>query len=288
MSYSSPFVGSNGLWIAETGGSSTVATELTPVPNVPGQTFVPYSLAISGHRGTVDAYQSVFAAYQPNFPIDGVYARSSAGLSVIADTSTPVPDGSGTLFTSLSTNSYAAPVTVEGRILFWGKDQSGQEGLYQWAAGSLRRVVDQSIPVPGGAPGSTFGWLVGFDYDGITTVFCNGTNHLGTLGVYREANGNVSAWLPPNVPLPYVGGMMQYVGVVSIDRGRIAAEVWTSSSAYILSDQKGWIAPVVSSGMLLDGRVVSWVMMSNQGMADGRIAFACFFTDGSWGFFVAS
>ena len=79
MSYSSPFVGSNGLWIAETGGSSTVATELTPVPNVPGQTFVPYSLAISGHRGTVDAYQSVFAAYQPNFPIDGVYARSSAG-----------------------------------------------------------------------------------------------------------------------------------------------------------------------------------------------------------------
>jgi hypothetical protein len=63
----------------------------------------------------------------------------------IADTSTPVPGGSGNF-------QQLWPASVQdGNILFQGAGSAGQQGIYRYDAGGITRLVDTSTPIPNGS-----------------------------------------------------------------------------------------------------------------------------------------
>ncbi len=70
-----------------------------------------------------------------------IHDLNTGVTTLIADTTTPLPGGSGRVFGALS----RIPMIDDGRVLFEGRASDGRgAGLYLWENGALRRVVAES------------------------------------------------------------------------------------------------------------------------------------------------
>src|SRR5688572_2231798 len=108
-------------------------------------------------------------------------ARAQFNLIKVADTSTPIPNGTGN-FTSFD---HAPIISGGGSVAFRGLG-AGQEGIYAGIFGSLQRAADRNTIMPGTAsPFATFGSPSGV---GGNVVF-NGSNAART-GIYEALPGN--------------------------------------------------------------------------------------------------
>lgn len=82
---------------------------------------------------------------------EGIYTFISGTLSVVADTSTIIPGGTGT-FTGVSDL-----VSIGGGdVMFVGAGSSSQDGIYTSIGGTLAVLVDTSVMVPGGGIAGNF------------------------------------------------------------------------------------------------------------------------------------
>ena len=121
--------------------------------------------------------------------------QTSAGITFtkVADTSTLIPDGSGS-FASLGSASID-----NGRVVFVGSGASGQTGIYEYSNGQLSMRVNQNTPIPGGTGGFTK-----FDIpslDGADIAFrAEGTSK--QAGVYMQYDGSLVKIADKNTQIP--------------------------------------------------------------------------------------
>jgi hypothetical protein len=117
----------------------------------------------------------------------GLFLQTGSGSpSVIANQSTPVPNGTGD-FTSL-----AGPSTDGVNVAFWGEHSStSNQGIYALVNGQLVRIADTTVGAPGG------GTFTGFSSDpgisGDEVIFEAGLSLAGSKsGIYLSSDGVLS------------------------------------------------------------------------------------------------
>ena len=178
----------------------------TQMPGAPqGRTFLNmYASGISGNR---------IVMYGEGLTPQGVYEWNSGSLSRIADTTTPVPQSTGS-FLSLG----SGPNSGE-HVLFGGRG-SATGGLYNRLNGQLGRVFDETMTAPNGGK-----FLGAFSYgiDGTSIAFFAGhSSGASSLpSVYRWDNGTITTVADTTTAVP--GGTGNFSDLqntsVRIDQG---------------------------------------------------------------------
>lgn len=123
------------------GALRVVADETTPIPGGTG-TFTGF---VDGPtiRGDTVAFRASGAGGQR-----GVYARR-ASLLRVADTATPIPDGSGTFVSFGELTHHGPALDGTGAIAFMAEGVAGQKGIYILRRGVLAKLVAVGDEVEG-------------------------------------------------------------------------------------------------------------------------------------------
>jgi hypothetical protein len=122
-----------------------------PIPNGDGATFTGFSDPV------IDAGLVAFRGADGLSGHVGTYTWTAAdGLDVVADLSTPIPDGEGnfTGFGALFINGIMS--TADGDVAFRGDGADGQSGVYARIDGTFIRVADTNTEAPGGGTFTSF------------------------------------------------------------------------------------------------------------------------------------
>lgn len=129
---------------------------------------------------------------------EGIYTTAGGTLRVVADTTTPVPNGGGNFtgfdggFSIFPTGQTCFPSLDYGKIVFCGTS-SGQEGIYLEDHGTLSTVADLNTPIPGGSGTFTLlgGSTIAAQIENDKIVF-RGLGTDNQQGLYSHANGVLS------------------------------------------------------------------------------------------------
>jgi len=127
-----------GIYAGTEGALRVIADLTTPVPGWTGA-FTFLSAEISLEDG-----KTAFRA-EGTGPLRGIYSDLAGVLEKVADTTDPIPGGTGN-FTSVE-----FPWLDGGAVYFVGRGSGGQQGIYLRAGGEVSVVVDLSTPIPGGS-----------------------------------------------------------------------------------------------------------------------------------------
>ena len=118
-----------GLFTLIDGSLATVVDMNTPIPGGSG------NFAFLGNP-SFDGSNVAFIGYDSTFTFHGIYVVDSAGaLSVIADTTTPAPGGTGHFV------QFFDPAIDNGTVVFTAIHESGQSAIYRAVGGVLTRVI---------------------------------------------------------------------------------------------------------------------------------------------------
>jgi len=129
--------GQQGLYLFDGRALRRVADRSTPIPDGTGNFTEFYWLALSGTNVLFDASGSSGQR--------GLYLFDGGTLLRVADTNTPIPEGTGTF-------SFTEGNAISGRrvAFFGGQLPSGHHGIYLFDGSTLRRIVDTTTPIPNG------------------------------------------------------------------------------------------------------------------------------------------
>lgn len=178
---------------------------------------------------------------------DGIYAQINGVLEVIADTSTPIPGGTGTFSTGLSFG-FSVP-SIDGEDVAFGGDDStvSQRGVYARIGGVLQVIADKTSRPPGAAfPFSTLG---GASLDNGMLSFWAFVPAAPILeGIYLGGPTGFSKIVDENTFIPGGGG--RFVGFVSLaqhGRGNVAFFGYDSTFASGLYVSNGGALQVIAN-----------------------------------------
>lgn len=124
------------------------------------------------------------ARNDPGTTGQGVYS-TYGGLHVVADTTTPVPGGTGT-FRVLSDAVFAGP----GFTIFSGDDQNYHGGVFIESGGVIQKILDGSVNFLNGHMVLNAGYSIA-NVDGNQFAFAA-----------TEPGGGFSVWLAQVTPVP--------------------------------------------------------------------------------------
>jgi hypothetical protein len=180
----SPSVG--GIYIDIAGTLDVVADASTPIPGGTGNFGSFGDPSISGTNvafrgGEVDISE-------------GIYIDVGGTLDVVADTSTPIPGGTGNF------NAFGEPSISGENVAF--RHNPGVlpgSGIFIDVAGTLDVVADTSTPIAG-APSSTFFRFGDPSVSGLYVTFNGGVN-FGS-GVYLDDDGTLDVVADLSTPMP--------------------------------------------------------------------------------------
>jgi len=180
----------------------------TQIPGAPvGQTFQEFGApSLSGDR---------LAFVGVRQPLVGVYEWNMGALVAVADSTTPVPQGSGMFATMASTANSG------DTIVFAGGNTSVQ-GIYQRRSGVLGRVVDSQMIAPNGG---AFSGGSSPTAEGDTVAFFArhkvGSSNLPA--VYRWDSGTITTVADTDTPVPGGTGNFQdfFSTSVRLDQGAV-------------------------------------------------------------------
>lgn len=127
--------GQLGIYLDVGGKSKVVADTNTAIPGGEGN-FTGFASISVDDNGDV-----AFTGYGLADQI-GVYTNAGGRLRTVADTSTPIPDGTGNFVTF---GSWFGPSFSRGRLAIVGLGESGQAGVYLHADGALTTIVNNSM-----------------------------------------------------------------------------------------------------------------------------------------------
>lgn len=184
-----------------------IADTDTPIPGGTGN-FTALDIAPSLSSGNV-AFLGEGSSDQV-----GIYIDVGGTLSVVADTSTPIPDGTGS-FTSFGTAS------LDGQDVSFKGDGTDQSGIYARIGGSLGTIADLSTSIPAGT-----GQFTGFgtyppSIDGGTVVFA-ASGSSSQSGIYADTTGSLSVVADTGTAIPGGSGNFVIFDIPSLDAGDVA------------------------------------------------------------------
>lgn len=126
-----------------------------------------------------------------------VSSASAVSLTLIADTNTPIPNGTGN-FTQFT----FSPTLSGGTVAFRAAGNGGQQGIYTGDGTSLTRVADLTTPIPDGVgnfTGFSSGARVGISASGIAF---SGFGSSSQQGIYTTIGGGLSKVVDRNTQTP--------------------------------------------------------------------------------------
>lgn len=237
---------------------STVADKNTPIPDGTGNfgCLVGSSISISGSN--VAFWGSGF---RPPFFCEpsGIYLFDGTTLIKVADTSTAIPDGSGTFVTF-----DIHPVVSDGYVAFRAKGSGTQEGIYLYDGATLRTVADRETPIPDGV-GKFLAFVGSPVLSGNHVAFFGAGS--GGGGFYLFNGSNLVRVADGNTPVP-PGGLGNFFGFASV----------AISDGNVLIDASG--SSFGHEGVyVFDGTSFSTVADTGTPIPGGTGTFTVFYSD---------
>jgi hypothetical protein len=259
------------------GGLRAVADTNTPVP---GTCLSPANF-IDLTCGQGFASQKVtFCGKHPSGLV-GIFTDIGGPLSVIADTCTAIPGGTGN-FTNFDIwtpfNGSAAA--------FIGFGSGGQTGVYS-NVGGLHVIADTNTPIPGGV--GNFTSFYGLTLDGANVAFVGfGSND--QTGVYTNVNG-LHLVADTNTPIP--GGTGSFQGFIfflpALRNGHVVFNAYGTSGqsgSGLYTDRMGSLTKIIAAGDTLDGKTVTGPSTGPRPLDGDQLVVNCYFADSSSGVYL--
>jgi hypothetical protein len=216
----------------------------TPIPNGNGNfSRRPSGLAASFNvfSASIDNNNIAFQGFGSDSQ-SGIYANIGGVLSVVADTNTPIPNGTGNFAFGSFGQSFGGTFDLDGNnIAFVGIDSNSQSGVYTNIGGVLSKIADTNTPIPDGT--GNFSSFFGPALEGDTLAFSGSRSDPETFeflegAIYTSVNGVLSVVPETNTLIP-PGGIGQYtfVSSPSLDGDTIAF----SRSEFFIDEEGNFI-----------------------------------------------
>jgi hypothetical protein len=254
-----------GIYIDDGVTLDVVADTTTPIPGGTG-TFVGFPFGGPSISGGNIVFIGGSEAAPGSTSMTGIYIDDGATLDAVADTTTPVPGGTGTF------NLFVGADVSDGKVAFRASAE-GSSGIYIDDGVTLDVVADTSTAVPGGT--GTFDSFGSPSIDGAMVAFKGGFPGSGIYigdGVTLDVVADTTTQVP--------GGTGNFDGflsgiVPSISGGDVAFEGLSegSSTNGIYLHTGGRLLKVIAEGDELDGKGVTSVGMNADSLSGNRLAF---------------
>ncbi len=228
----------------------------TPIPNGSGnfsfppggnRSFNPFSASVNGDNVFFQGFGSNSQS--------GIYANIGGVLSVVADTNTSIPNGTGNFAFGSFGPSFGGTFDLDGNnIAFVGIDSNSQSGVYtNNIGGVLSKIADTNTPIPDGT--GNFGSLFGAEIDGNTVAFSGSDLNFEQEGIYTSVEGVLNVVVDRNTPIPGGTGNFGSFFGYSLDSNNIA--FWGLDSNFeqsgIYTSIDGAINVVADTNTLIPG-----------------------------------
>ena len=221
--------------------------------------------APSAHAGRV-----AFSANALLVPVQGAYVAHEGRIDVVADTSTPLPGGSGAF------GIFFAGTSVSGdNVAFGAFDSSGFPGVYARVGGNLVTIADAATPEPGGGAPLGVEHLRGMSLDGDNVAFL-ASDGGGFRGAYASLAGNLVIAADENTPLPGGSGLTflrRFAPAIEGTSVAFAANDVVASGLYIATG--GQVRAVFDDGTVLPGSTTpGGFLLGPPSFRGGTLGFA--------------
>jgi hypothetical protein len=255
-----------GIYTGAADGLVAVATQDDAVPG----TSPPVLFSGFGSRLSLDDETVAFVGEHGGV-VAGIYSNAGGGLSVVADTSTPIPspEPAGT-FTGFSFPSIDHDV-----VAFVGEGGGGRKGIY--TRGTVLSDLDTAIP--GAGASGTFTDVAHPSTDRLNVAFVGlGTD--GQWGVYGYESGVLGAVADTATAIPGAADRFINFQTASMDFGNVAFVAQNSlGQPGLYLRYAGTLHKVVDLNDTLDGRQLAWISIGAEALSGGRVAFSVVFDD---------
>lgn len=204
-------------------------------------------------------------------------------FSKVADTSTPIPGGSG----NFETFSFSA--LDGGNVAFHARGLVPQNGIYAEIGGTLGVVADVNTPIPGGA-----GNFEGFGFypsiDGANVAFRGqAVSPFVQVGIYARIAGVLGVVADRNTPIP--GGTGNFIGFQqrpTIDGANVA--FWGTGPSFqigIYTRIGGTLAVVADKNTAIPGGTGNFLTfgLADPSIDGGNVVFYGTGSDGQTGIY---
>jgi hypothetical protein len=270
--------GDGGVYRSAGGVLSRVADKAVQIPNT-SESFFQNTFAridVSGNRIVFTGTNNIFA----DPPKSGVYVHDGSSLSVVADTSTPVPGGAGNFVLSSP-----GAVSIDGNdVAFVGTSATGS-GVYRYDGAALRRVADTTMPIPGRT--GSFTRFDGLSVRGGDVVFgADGGIYISRNGAAPErvVDGSTPT---PGQPLYGLG----LHGDPALDAGNLAFTASNAVAWGLYTTLGGQLTKVIDTTDVFDGKsfgIFSTFGIGSRSISGNQIAFTTSLGDNSTGVYIAN
>ena len=213
------------------------------------------------------------------FPQQGVYATVDGSLEVIADRTTPIPNGKGNF------QFFSDPTLDNGSVAFIGSASLGtgevltQQGVYTNVGGSLNVVADWNTPIPNGKRNFGFFSGNGLTLDNGSVAFGGSTGSVFPEGVYTNLGGSLSVIADGNTLIPGGTGNFTSFGVApTFDNGSVAFSGSRNvslepSQSGIYTNVGGSLSVIADRNTLIPGGTGNFTSLSEPIIDNGNVAF---------------
>lgn len=266
----------NGGIYSTLGGLSLIADRNTPVPGVPGSTF----LNASNH-----SFDGTHVAFYGNTlggnGVSGIYS-TIGGLSIVADTNTPIPNSPfGHTFKQFEN----LPMLDNGQVVLRGQDQFGNYGVYLHNGLSLTRYADWQTAAPDGSGNYSVMFFPNIEDGRVGFVAGTSTN----WAEFVDLGSGLAVQADINTPMP--GGPANFAGLgrPHMEDGDLAFAATDQSGAHIgiYANFGGGLTRVVDVNTPIPGGVGTFTNFFEFSLSDETIAFWATGTGGQEGLFFA-
>lgn len=200
--------------------------------------------------------------------VGGIYTNIGGGLNVVADTNTPIPDGTGNfpVMQFLGTS-----IDDDGNVAIGSRFN----GIYTFIDNTLTTVANTSTAIPGGtgnferfgAPSIDDG-LVAFRVYQTTSSF---------EAIYTNLTGTLTAVVDTNTAIPEGTGNFKTVGNPSLDNSGLAfLGTDSADNGGIYESKDGLLELIANTETVIPGRTDTFFAFSNPTYDDGNVAFLGF------------
>lgn len=260
--------GQRGVYLDKGGILSVLANEKTVLPGGGLLGTIHY---VSMNRNG----QVVFEAKSSNSR-SGIYVGNGAKLVLVADDQTAIPGGTGN-FTSLKNPR----ITDDGQVVFEGKGDGEQRGIYRDVKGVLSVVADTNTVLPGGAGLLATVRHLLINNNGQTVFEAKGSS--GRRGIYLDLGGNLAVVADRTTLVPDGKGKFKKLRKPSLDANENV--VFKGKGRYgelgIYAGVGGNLTVVANRHTAVPGGVGNFSWFGFASVDDGYVAFLASSSDKS-------